>query len=170
MTALVVRPATARDDLAVGELLVRAFVETYARKLPEVVVTESRKRTLRDMAGKRAVARVFVAEADGRLAGTVALWPPGASGSEAWRPGAADLRHLAVDDDFRDGAVSKALLDAAEADAVGLGASHVCLHVRRGAHGVRRLYESRGYVRDPAGDLDRLPEIFLEAMIKALRT
>jgi hypothetical protein len=40
--------------------------------------------------------------------------------------------------------------------------------VRQGAHGVRRLYEARGYERDPAGDLDRRPEIFLEAFRKSL--
>jgi predicted N-acetyltransferase YhbS len=170
MVPLIVRLARASDDGPVGELLVRAFVETYARKLPEVVVTEERKRTLRAMAAKRAAACVLVAEVAGRLAGTVALWPPGASGSEAWLVGAADLRHLAVDEAFRDGRVSAALLDAAEAEARRLGASHVCLHVRRGAHGVRRLYEARGYVRDEAGDLDRLPEIYLEALAKPLVT
>jgi len=166
MRALCIREALEGDDVPVGELLVRAFVETYARKLPEVVVTEQRKAALRDMAGKRAVARVFVAEADGRLAGTVALWLPGAVGSEAWIDGAADLRHLAVDEAHRDGSVSRALLDAAEAEAFRQGAPAVCLHVRRGALGVRRLYEDRGYVRDAAGDLDRLPEIFLEGFVR----
>ena len=168
MASIRVRAALPMDDHPVGELLVRAFVETYARKMPGVLVPETRKRTLRDMAGKRSQARVFVAEVEGELAGTVALWPPGAAGSEAWIPSAADLRHLAVDDRFRGGAVSCALIDAAEAEAGRLGATHVCLHVRQGASGVRRLYEARGYLRDPAGDLDRRPEIFLEAFTKQL--
>lgn len=168
MASILVRAALPKDDHPVGELLVRAFVETYARKMPEVVVPESRKRALRDMAGKRLQARVFVAEVEGALAGTVALWPPGAPGSEAWISSAADLRHLAVDERFRDGAVSGALIDAAEAEALRLGATHVCLHVRQGANGVRRIYEARGYLRDPAGDLDKRPEVFLEAFTKTL--
>ncbi len=166
---MIVRIARPDDDHVVGELLVTAFVETYARKLPEVVVTASRKATLRDVAGKRTAASVFVAEHDGQVIGTVALWSPGAAGSEAWHPDAADLRHLAVDANHRGGEVSCALLDAAEVHAMRSGAAAVCLHVRRGAHGVRRLYEARGYVRDASGDLDRLPEIFLEGLVKRLK-
>ncbi len=159
-----VRPATAADDAAVGELLVEAFVRTYARKMPEVVVTEGRKAELRAVARKRAEAAVWVAEVDGALAGTVALWGPGAPGSEAWRPNAADLRHLAVSLRHRRLGVSAALLDAAEAHAWAVGAGAVCLHVRRGAHGVRRLYVGRGYLPEPAGDLER-PEVSLEALV-----
>lgn len=168
MSNVLVRLVRPDDDASVGELLVRAFVETYARKLPDVVVSESRKQALRDMAGKRSIARVFVAEVAGELAGTVALWLPGTAGSEAWRPHAADLRQLAVDDRFRDGSVSRALLDAAEADAKAHGAIELCLHVRRGAHGVRGLYERRGYRPDESGDLDRRPEIYLEGFVKRL--
>ena len=72
------------------------------------------------------------------------------------------MRHLAVDERHRGGDVSRALLDVAEDCARSLKASAVCLHVRRGAVGVQRLYESRGYLRRPDGDMD-LPEVFLEA-------
>jgi len=40
--------------------------------------------------------------------------------------------------------------------------------VRRGAVGVRALYEARGYQRRPEGDLDLRPEIFLEAFLLPL--
>ncbi len=163
-----VRLAQPPDDDAVGELLVRAFVEQYAVKLPEVAVSDARKADLRAVAAKRALATVWVAEFGGRVVGTVASWAPGASGSEAWLPNAVDLRHLAVDASVRGQGVSGRLLDAAEAHARTLGASHVCLHVRRGALGVQRLYAARGYVRTPAGDLDKRPEVFLEAMVLAL--
>ena len=165
----VIREAAPGDDRAVGELLVAAFERTYARKLPEVKVSDERRADLRDVAGKRAVAVVWVYERDEHVVGTVALWPPSAEGSEAWIDGAADLRHLAVDEAHRGGAISKALLDAAEAHARILGAPAVCLHVRRGAAGVRRLYESRGYLRRPEGDLDFLPEVFLEAFALPLQ-
>jgi predicted N-acetyltransferase YhbS len=162
------REANAGDDAAVGELLVESFVTAYAKKLPEVVVTDRRKAELRDVAAKRAVAKVWVVEAAGRVVGTVALWPPGSERSEAWVPGAADLRHLAVDQAHTGKGVSKLLLDGAEAYARAQGWTAVCLHVRRGAVGVRALYEARGYQRRPEGDLDLRPEIFLEAFLLPL--
>lgn len=168
MTGLMIREATAGDDGDVGELLVRAFVEQYAKKLPEVEVSARRKAELRDVAAKRAAARVWVAELEGRVVGTVALWPSGARGSEAWVAGACDLRHLAVDAAMRGRGVSRALLDEAERWARASGAQKVVLHVRRGAEGVRRLYEARGYLRDTSGDLDLLPEVFLEAFVLPL--
>jgi GNAT superfamily N-acetyltransferase len=152
------------DDGALGELLVSAFVDTYRRKLPQVVVTERRKAELRATAAKRQVARVWVAEADGALAGTVALWEPGAPGSEAFFPRMSDIRHLAVDPRHRGRGLSGLLLDAAEAHARTVGEG-VCLHVRRGAEGVKRLYQRRGYQLHAPGDLDLLPEVYLEALV-----
>jgi predicted N-acetyltransferase YhbS len=160
---ILLRDATPADDAAIGELLVRAFVDSYAQKLPQVRVTEERKTELRNVARKRAVARVWVADRGGEVVGTVALWPPGAAGSEAFFPGAADLRHLGLDASVRGQNVSGLLLDAAEAFARQLACPAVCLHVRREALGVRRLYERRGYQRHPEGDLDLLPDVFLEA-------
>lgn len=163
MSAVTIREATSADDEAVGELLVQAFVEQYARKMPEVQVTERRKRELRDVASKRRVAKVWVADRGGEIVGTVAVWPMGAEGSEAWLPDSCDLRHLAVAASARGAGVSSKLLDAAEAWVRGSGAKRVVLHVRRGAKGVRALYEGRGYQRDESGDIDALPEVFLEA-------
>jgi predicted N-acetyltransferase YhbS len=159
----VIREAVAADDAAVGELLVRAFVDMYALRLPDVVVGEQRRAELRDVAAKRAVAKVWVAEEGGRITGTVALWPPGSPRSEAWLPGAFDLRHLAVDDSCRGSGLAGRLLDTAEAHARAAGSKAVCLHVRREAVGVSNLYVKRGYRRAPQGDLDLLPEVFLEA-------
>ncbi|MFL5321560.1 MAG: GNAT family N-acetyltransferase [Myxococcaceae bacterium] len=157
-----IREATPSDDVAIGELLVEAFVNSYARKMPEVVVTAERKAELRAVADKRKIAKVFVAELSGKVVGTVALWPPRAPGSEAWLEGASDLRHLAVSGSHRGLGISDALLDRAEQMAWELGSPVVCLHVRRGAQGVRELYVKRGYQRDEKGDLDK-PSVYLEA-------
>jgi predicted N-acetyltransferase YhbS len=165
---VVIREARPEDDAAIGELLVEAFITQYAKKLPEVVYTEERKRSLRDTATKREVARVWVAEVDGRVVGTVALWPPGAPGSEAWLPNAADLRHLATAVDFHGKGLSKPLLDEAERVARQWGVSAICLHVRKGADGVLNMYQRRGYVREPVGDLD-LPTVFLMALVLRLQ-
>lgn len=156
------RLASAADDASVGELLVTSFIEQYAKKLPEVVVTPGRQAELRAVAAKRAEAKVWVAVDEGQVVGTVALWPPGAPRSEAWKPRAFDLRHLAVAASHRGRGVSSALLDAAEQYARGEGGDFVCLHVRRKAEGVAALYVARGYRRAPEGDLE-LPEVALEA-------
>lgn len=164
MSSVVLREAGPQDDVAIGELLVGSFVSRYAVKMPEVTVTEGRKADLRDVASKRAAgAKIWVAESEGQVVGTVTMWPPGGARSEAWIPGAADLRQLAVSAAHRGGGVSKLLMDEAERWARAQGLAGVCLHVRRGAHGVRGVYEKRGYQRRPEGDLDLLPDVFLEA-------
>ena len=167
---LELRRARAGDDAALGELLVAAYVTAYAEKMPEVVLPEQRKRDLRAVAEKREVAVVLVAaeRSSGKLLGTVALWPPGAPGSEAWIPGACDLRHLATDPATHGSGLSRFLLDEAERIARDeLHAPAICLHVRRGNQGVRRLYEARGYQRDEQGDLE-LPSVSLLAFAKKL--
>jgi predicted N-acetyltransferase YhbS len=161
---VVIREARPEDDAAIGELLVEAFLTQYAKKLPEVRYTEERKRELRDVARRREVARVWVAERDGEVVGSVSLWPPGVPGSEAWVPGAADLRQLATAVRFHGQGLSTPLLEAAERQARAWGVPAICLHVRRGAAGVARLYERRGFVREPAGDMS-LPTVFLEGYL-----
>lgn len=161
---LIIRPAIPTDDEAIGELLIEAYVTTYARKMPEVVVTDERKATLRDVASKRATSLVFSAELESRIIGTVTIFPPGAPGSQAWIAGAADLRHLAVHPEFHGKGFSKGLLDAAEKAAWNLGAPAICLHVRRGNRGVAALYAGRGYVRAPEGDLEH-PSVLLDAYV-----
>lgn len=168
MSSVVLREAGPQDDEAIGALLIEAFVSRYAVKMPEVTVTERRKAELRDVASKRPEAKVWVAEADGVVVGTVTMWPPGAERSEAWLPNTADLRQLAVKASHRGTRLSTKLLDLAEAWAKEQKYAGVCLHVRRGAHGVRALYERRGYQRRPEGDLDLQPEVFLEAFFLPL--
>ncbi len=165
---VVIREARPEDDEAIGELLVEAFVTQYAQKLPEVVYTEERKRSLRDTASKRVVAKVLVAEWEGRVVGTVALWPPGAPGSEAWVEGAADLRHLATAVELHGQGLSVPLMEAAERLAREWGVPAICLHVRRGAAGVARMYQRRGFVREASADLDT-PSVYLEAYVLRLQ-
>jgi predicted N-acetyltransferase YhbS len=168
MSTVVLREAGPLDDEAIGALLVDAFVSRYAVKMPEVTVTERRKAELRDVASKRPEAKVWVAESEGVVVGTVTMWPAGAERSEAWLPNTADLRQLAVKASHRGGQLSAKLLELAESWAKAQKYDGVCLHVRRGAHGVRALYEGRGYQRRPEGDLDLQPEVFLEAFFLPL--
>ena len=95
------------------------------------------------------------------------MWDPGAKGSEAWLPGSADLRQLVVDPSLHGQGIAGQILDVVEPAVWKAGAASISLHVRRGADGLHRFYEKRGYVRAPEGDLDLLPEIFLEARVLA---
>jgi len=162
---MIIREALPADDARIGELLVDAFLTTYARKMPDVVYDDARKNELRDVATKRGRASVFVAELDGLVVGTVAIFRPGAPSSEAWLPNSADLRHLAVDPKLHGQGVSKPLLDRAEAAARDdWKVDAICLHVRKGADGVARLYQSRGFKREPSGDMVK-PTVTLEAYV-----
>lgn len=160
---LVVREARPEDDAVVGEVLVEGYITAYAQKMPHVVVGEQRRRDLRAVAQKRRIATVLVAELDGAVVGTVAIFKPGAETSEAWLPNAADLRHLAMHPSVQGRGFAGPLLDEAERICrEDWRVSAICLHVRRGNAGVARLYRGRGYVRDPSGDLS-YPEVDLEA-------
>ena len=110
MPEYAIRFATDADDHAIGELLVDAFEKTYARKLPEVVMSDRRRGELRAVAEKRKVAKVWAATAGDDVVGTVAVWPAGAKGSEAWLPNAACLRHLAVSETHRSSGLSSQLM------------------------------------------------------------
>ena len=171
MPQVTIRLAREEDDEAVGELLIRAFVETYARKMPEVIVTESRKADLRDVSSKRAVAQVWIAErsdsTDNRIVGTVALFPAGSAASQAWLPNCSDLRHLAISDEARGLGISTQLVSECERQARVWGNSAICLHVRQGADGVGKTYESLGYDRDLKGDAS-LSSVHLLGYIKYL--
>lgn len=160
---LVVREARPEDDAAIGEVLVSGYLAAYRKKMPHVVVSEARRADLRDLAGRRGFATILVAELDGRVVGSVALLKPGVPRSEAWIPGAADLRYLATDPSVQGRGLAGPLLDEIERIARDeWRVPAVCLHVRQGNLGVARLYQSRGYVRAPEGDLIK-PGVSLEA-------
>ena len=98
---MILRKAEAKDDLAIGELLVESFINTYKEKMPEVVVTATRIQDLRDVEKRRKNGTVFVAEIDGTVVGTVTLFPWGAPGCEAWTEGATNLRMMALSPSYQ---------------------------------------------------------------------
>lgn len=175
VSPILVREAQPEDDTRIGDLLVQAFVESYARKLPDVVVSEARKADLRNIAPKRETGRVLVAcpshaDADkngdgdhGKILGTVSVFRPGDPTTRAWAPGMADLRYLAIDPAHHKQGLSTPLIQAALDTARGWGASSVGLHVRHEALGVAEVYLRHGFKRVPEGDCDLLPEIYLDA-------
>ena len=158
-----IRLAAEADEGPVGDLLVDAFDTQHAARMPGVASTRERLADLRNQADKRRDWTVLVAEEHGATIGTVALTRPGAPRSEAWIEGAAGLRLLAVAPSHHGRGLSAALMDEAERIARGWRVPALCLHTRRGAAGLHRLYGARGYLREPSADIDRLPVIFLDA-------
>lgn len=165
---LKIREARPEEEPFLAELLVRAFRDTYAVKMPEVVMNERREVELRDMASKRSKGKTLVAVTSDAIVGTVFLSRQRAPGSLAWLNSATEMKHLAVVPEWRGKGVSELLVQAVEDLSREWGADSICLHVRRGAIGVQKFYLRQGFQREPAGDFDRLPEVFLEALWKKL--
>lgn len=165
---ITLRLAEEADDDAVGELLVRAFDTQNSAKMPGVISSPERYADLRNRAQKRREATVLVGEVDGSLAGTITLCRWGAPGNEAWVDGAAALRYLAIEPRFAGKSLSTIFLKEAKKLAESWQAPAICLRVRRGADGVQRLYTLHGWERDHRGDLDLLPEIYLNGFILSL--
>lgn len=162
---LKIREALAADDARIGEILVNAFVTAYAQKAPELDVPEWRRTELRDVAARREHALILVAESDETVFGTVALFRPGAKGSESWLEGYADLRHLAVDPLLHGKGLSGPLLD----EAIRIAREEwkcagIAIHIRRGISGLIGFYAKRGFIRDASGDLQR-QHVFLEGYV-----
>ena len=161
-----IREATPADDAELGELMIESFVSTYARKMPEVRVTDSRKADLRDVASKRALGKVLVCESEhGMLLGTVTIYPPGTPGSRDWLGGHSDLRYMAVRPTHFGQGIADALIRAAIDQARAWTARGIILHVRQGATGVAKVYLRHGFQRRSDGDQDLRPEIYLEAYL-----
>ena len=140
------------DDPAISDLLTRTFLETYARKLPEVETTEERKLELRDVASKRRAGMVCVLEFGHRVVGTFSLIHPESPDTDSWIENYATLRCVAIDPEFHGLQFSQILLDESVRLACSWALSGLCLHVQKGAHKVASLYEKFGYVRDARGD------------------
>lgn len=156
-----IRTARPEDDAPLGELLVRTFVETYSQKMPEVVVSERRKKELRNVEERRQHGTVLVGEEGNALVATVTLFRFGRKGAEAWSPDAASLRMMVIDSQCHGKQYSRQLIEHCVEIAEEWKCRAIELHVRRGAEGLARMYENSGFVRTPEGDLDLLPEVYL---------
>jgi ribosomal protein S18 acetylase RimI-like enzyme len=142
---IVVRAATADDGDAVGELTERVYRaggftdDEYALELS-------------DAARRIETARVFVAEVDGHLVGSVTVGWPGTPFAEVCRDDEVEVRMLAVTEEARGRGVAGRLMDAVEAFGRARGARGVVLSTEPLMHAAHRLYGRRGYVRDPDRD------------------
>ncbi len=95
---------------------------------------------------------VLVATADGAIAGTVTLALPGTRLAHLCRADEAEVRMLAVDEAARGLGIASRLMAACETLARDQGLAAMILCTETGMHAAHRLYERRGYAREPARD------------------
>ena len=96
----------------------------------------------------------LVAELDGDIAGSAALYAPGtdAYGSLASRAAWPEVRLVAVDPSARGRGIASLLVMECARRAQESGAANLGLHTSRSMHVAKRLYERMGFVRDPEHD------------------
>jgi GNAT superfamily N-acetyltransferase len=127
---------------------------------------------LGDTAGRAAAAELLVAVGstgpDRRVLGTVTFCPHGSRYREVARADEAEFRMLAVRPDAQGRGIGRALTQACVDRARAQGFRALVLSTPAGAPIPHRLYESMGFVRQPARDWSPVPGVDLIAYSLAL--
>jgi ribosomal protein S18 acetylase RimI-like enzyme len=158
---MVVRPARAHEVADAGAVTEAAYraaglaVGGYVDRLRD--------------AGRRAdEAELLVAvDAGGAVLGSVTFCPAGSPWRELARDDEAEIRMLAVRPDAQRLGVGRALTEACVDRARELGFRALVLSTPSVAPAPQRLYESIGFVRDPARDWSPVPgvELFVYVLL-----
>ncbi len=133
-----------RHDLAaLTALLHRAYAALGARGLNYTAVDQTAEVT----AGRMEGGTCLVAEEDGRLVGTLMVYPSGVGAGCPWfeRPDVAKIGQFGVDPDRQGGGLGARLLARAEALARRTGAAHLALDTAEDAAHLVAWYERCGY-------------------------
>jgi ribosomal protein S18 acetylase RimI-like enzyme len=155
-----IRRATLEDADAIGALTEASYREH--------VDHEGYLAELRDAAPRIRGAEVLVATLEDEVVGSVVLAVPGSAYVETSRDDELEVRMLAVAEAARGQGVGATLMDAAEARARALGFAGVALSTAPTMHAAHRLYERRGYERQPDRDWEPEPGFTLFAYRLAL--
>ena len=108
---------------------------------------------IEDVAGRAGTVPVLVAVDDGRVIGSATLETEEAGlGDDPIEPGTANLRMLGVDPEARGRGAGRALVEECVRRARAAGLHAVTLHTVWAMKVAQHLYESMGFVRDPARD------------------
>jgi predicted N-acetyltransferase YhbS len=112
---------------------------------------------------------LIVAEAGGKLAGTVTLIPkPPRSSPAGWPEGWAGIRLLAVDPAYRGRGIGQALMEECVRRCRLAGARAIALHTSGMMDVARRMYERMGFQRVPRYDFHPAPGVVVMAYKLAL--
>jgi ribosomal protein S18 acetylase RimI-like enzyme len=160
-TSFTIREAGPADYLEVADLTEAAY-----RALGDAQVEEYVSE-LRDVARRvrRCLVLVAVGEPTGRPIGTITYVPgPGNPYAELERDTEAGIRMLAVGPEAQGRGVGRALIAEVAARARADGRTGIAIHTRPSMTAAHRLYESVGFVRDPARDWEFEPGEWLWAL------
>ena len=105
-----------------------------------------------DAASRIEEAEVLVAVAGGAIVGTVTVARPGSRWASMARLGEVEIRILAVEAAARGQGIADRLMTACEALARDEGCAAVILCTEPDMYAAQRLYQRRGYVRQPDRD------------------
>ena len=146
------REAQAHDRTRIRELTLSAYRE-YATLMEPEAWAALEQALHGALSGDDGLTRL-VAESDGVIVGSAALYEPGsdAYGDLASRAEWPEVRLVAVDPAVRGRGIARALVDECVRRARASGATRLGLHTSRSMTAAKRLYESMGFVREPTGD------------------
>jgi len=151
---LVIREALSNEMDLIREQRLAAY-EEHAQKIPEGH-WNALKGAISSDADKQSGVDLLVAELDGEVAGSIALFP---AKSDAYE-GLVDLleypeiRMLAVGPQFRRRKIGEALVNECVSRATARGFEYIGLHTADFMTGAGRLYERMGFERLPQFDFE----------------
>ncbi len=123
-----------------------------------------------DVRGRAREATLFVAAREGRVVGTITLYPDASREGWGWPAGWAGIRAVAVAPLARGEGIGRRLAREGIARAHALGAAAVCLHTASFMAAAVAMYEHLGFQRIPDydRDLDRMFPHRADAPLTAL--
>ena len=145
----------AREDEydTIAALIVDAYAEYAAHMSPDAWSGFGNE--IANVRGRTSDSTLFVAEVDGRLAGSVTMF----SGWRGTQEGSAQLRLLAVPPENRGSGVGRALMEACIERAKRDGKQRLVLTTTQEMAVARELTESLGFVREPGLDHEPAPGV-----------
>jgi ribosomal protein S18 acetylase RimI-like enzyme len=159
---VLIRRARPEEYDEVGSLTVAAYEEFLLG--PE----DAYRERLRDAAARDREAELWVADAEGRLVGTVTVCPVGSAWREVGRDDEGEFRMLAVAPEARGRGVGEALARQVVERFRAEGARAVVLSSLEDMSAAHRVYERLGFTRLPERDWSPLPDVKLIAFEKEL--
>lgn len=147
-----IRMATEEELPLIREQRLEAY-RLYAEQIP-AGHWQGLSRSLSSEADRSEGAELLVAEREGRIAGSVVLFPPRADAYDGMVEAAEypEIRMLAVGSDYRGQGVASALIEACAERARARGFRAIGLHTGEFMTPARRLYEKLGFARVPEHD------------------
>jgi GNAT superfamily N-acetyltransferase len=166
-----IREAGAGDRAAVEAVTLAAY-EQYASVLPAPLWAAYRENILATLA-EVPPGVVLVAEADGRVVGSVLLYPAGATMIEPgtgreWRIGEPEVRLLAVPPAGRGRGVGRLLMEECIRRTRAAGTPTMTLHTTDMMQVAMALYERMGFRRAPEIDFQPAPRVLVKGYRLAL--